>query len=100
MTVIVERSPFLRAVLTLHMEDGTILLCDGRPERTSGVVVRPQRESLDIISVKRTSEWLLKPSDTEFEANIRWLNPKTSVSQEKRGWRGRFKKWIKEFPVS
>jgi hypothetical protein len=89
------------ASLTLQMTDGTVVTVDGTPQEWK-MDANVQRLPFDIIAFPSDfspiSQHLHGPTRTE--ANVTWINPVVRTVLPRRGWKGRFKRWLQAFPIS
>lgn len=87
-----------RAILTVHLESGEVLQCDGRPTvETFSIGVDIDR--IDFSDLRTMSCMPPKPQTTvRFDGA--WTNPKTMMSTEARTRWQRFKRWLCDFPTS
>ena len=94
----------VNAVLAVHLEDGTILCCEGKPawveDFTVGIESSSDQIDFGVIRPGRFDRLRLEPPKRYVIFNGRWSDPTLSTGKEVRGWRNRFKKWLKEFPTS
>lgn len=94
-------SRIANATLSLQMEDGLVLLLEGRPD-TGELTVELYSQPFDLSLTEglRRPLFPLKEPDTLATTAIAWTNPRMSTGRVARGWRGRFKRWLKAFPTS